>query len=184
MDCADWARLIARRLDGTLPTHQAEALDGHLFVCTRCRAELLLQRRILEALSEEPAPTLSPDFTRRVCEIAQGTAEREKRVAAWLDLIPGLAIVITAAVLLIAGGGVLRVLTAEIGTAARHMTAPAAWLAGAVGSVFGSISNVLHVRIPGAQLLPASLSNAVLATVLAGLTALWGFYETYGFLRD
>jgi anti-sigma factor RsiW len=86
--CRENVELIIQHVDGLLPPERVVELEAHLASCVVCRAELLLQKRIHDALTEEIHPRLSVDFTKLVTKKALETASPARRRPAWVGLAP------------------------------------------------------------------------------------------------
>ncbi len=86
--CSEYVELIMQHMDGLLTPARSAELEAHLSDCEVCRAELLLQTRIHDALTEEIHPRLSLDFTNLVTQKTLGTSRPVRRRSTWLTLVP------------------------------------------------------------------------------------------------
>jgi anti-sigma factor RsiW len=184
MRCGDYIEWIARKLEGTLPEPQACELDEHLTRCSRCRAEILLQKRLMATLAQEPASELPADFTELVVHRAREIALEETRVPVWPTMLAALALVAGVTAVALAGADQLRALGSLSGSISRPLSPALAWIADAMGRVFGRASDLPTVQIPPMAPLSGTLERALAATLLASVPLVWGFYQVYAFLRD
>lgn len=101
MKCSDYIAWIGQRLDGSLPRDRFAELEEHLAVCSRCRAEYRLQKKIIGALKEDAPSGLSPGFTQRVMARAMEVSKARKRAEKLEPLVPALVFAAAAIVLFI-----------------------------------------------------------------------------------
>lgn len=163
MDCSNYIEWIASKLDGSLDEAETRELNEHLSVCSRCCAELRLQTRLIEALAEEPPLELPADFTRRVSAKALELDNEPRRALCWDDLVPTLALVGTAVVLLVFRTWLLE----PLGMAFRALPE---WISLAVSGPLGEGT--------GAD------ASLFVATLLAALCATWAVREVYATLTE
>jgi anti-sigma factor RsiW len=178
MKCADFAQWIDRKLEGSLPGHELLELDDHLAGCRRCRDELMLQKGILEALTQEETQSgLSLDFTQRVSTRTQ-EIRREKVAPRWPAFVPVFAL--GAAILVVA------LIVADLAQIAP-------WKA--IGSTFSTTFNLLGDALSGllskapslpsgAQAEPSPTAIIILASIVSVIPMVWSFRRMYAFLRD
>ncbi|NWG13397.1 MAG: zf-HC2 domain-containing protein [Acidobacteria bacterium] len=163
LDCATYISRIARKLDAALSESEARELETHLRGCGRCRAELLLQVKLVKGLTQEPPSGLSPQFTLHVSQQALKLDLYPARPWGWADFPPAWAATAVAAVLLLLGAALWPPLAAVF-------LQPVSWLAEAISSLAGGGSG----RAP----------SLLLATLLAGLCAAWCAWEVCTALRE
>ena len=184
MHCSDFAEWIARKLDGTLPERQLDMLHEHLSGCSRCRAELFLQRQMHEALSEEVYSGLSVDFTEMVTGKVVEMARRERRARVWLDLAPVFALGAAAVVVFLVGADLVRVLPSPVHPMANVLFKPVVWALELVSGLLGGLADFSREHIGGLGRLSGPLANTLLVTILGSLPAIWGFHRIVAFLRE
>jgi len=184
MDCSRFAEWIAKRLEGTLPEGDARTLEDHLSVCGRCRAELMLQRKIHDALGEETHSGLSAEFTGRVSDKVAKIAEAERDAKKWVSLVPALALAAAAIALFLAGADLLRVLPSPSETLNSAVFKPIGWflesvasaLAGAFG--FSGESNGAPAWLSGA------FARTLFIALVGSLPGIWGLHKIFVFMRE
>ena len=66
MDCETTSELMREYLTGTLPEDQRKMLESHLSECSRCRIDLILERKISKALKPSANSPLPTDFAERI----------------------------------------------------------------------------------------------------------------------
>ena len=174
--------LIMRHLDGLLPPVQAAELETHLAGCAVCRAELLLQKRIRDALTEEIHPRLSVDFTRLVTQRTMETATPGRRRPVWLGLAPAFGLLAVTSLLFALPNGF------------RTMLARALWSTGSVlSSAASGVGQVFSGMLPHTGGTPGlSLSGLsgmtgplmlTLLLLLCVLPVVWSFRSVGEVLR-
>jgi anti-sigma factor RsiW len=162
-------------------------LEEHLSGCHRCRAELLLQNKILDALTEEMPYGLAADFTQRVSEKALDIRPRERKpllAQVWPQLVPAFAFAVGVAVLVFLGDDLVRVLSSVAGPATGPVAGPIASFVDAVTGLFSGAADFPQEYIPWLDRLSPALLNAIFATLLGSVPAVWGFHRVHAFLRD
>jgi anti-sigma factor RsiW len=181
MKCVDYVTWIAGKLDGSLSTEQSRELRAHPSRCARCRAELLLQRRLAESLAESPPGELSPDFTARVIREATATVRERVPVPVWPIAMAALA----------AAAGVASVIWADhLGSllqaipTARLISPALTWISSAVEGAVGIVGELPKVGMPTTVPALGSLEKLLVATVLGSVPLVWCFYQVYAFLRE
>jgi anti-sigma factor RsiW len=88
MKCSLCVELIAAKLTGTLPEDTDRELEKHLAGCSRCRAELQLQRKIHASLLEAAPSGLPDGFTQRIRYELKASDRAARRRLAWGSLVP------------------------------------------------------------------------------------------------
>jgi anti-sigma factor RsiW len=184
MKCSDYAVLISRRLDGTLADHEAKNLDAHLAQCNRCRAEVVLQKKLIHALKRELPGTLSEDFTRQVTERATRLSDENRRRRFRLaDL--RLAIPLAAAVaFLVVFGRDLASLTVPAMEALADATAgPLAAFGDRVAEAWPASWKVSDAGLPGSGFLAGIFANVYVGSAIACAVVVWAFSKAYSFVK-
>jgi hypothetical protein len=181
-DCARYASWMLDITEGTLSGDKKSELEQHLTGCARCRAELLLQKRITGALVEEVRPRLSIDFTQRVSRRALEIAELEGRAPLWPRLATALTLAVSACALVFIGAELSRKSSGVLWPFADTFST-------AIARVGDVLSGILLdvVRLPGRYLTgleglsdPLSLG---LILVVSVLPLMWCFQKVTGVLR-
>jgi anti-sigma factor RsiW len=176
--------LIARRLEGTLPEGDARTLEDHLSVCGRCRAELMLQTKIRDALGEETHSGLSAGFAERVSHSVAEMAEAERDAKKWVSLVPALALGTAAMALFLVGADLIRVLPSPSETLSSAVFKPIGWflesvasaLAGAFG--FSGESNGAPAWLSGA------FARTLFIALVGSLPGVWGLHKIFVFMKE
>lgn len=180
MHCSDFVKRIAHRLDGSLPEHEVSLLEKHLSECGRCRAELLLQKKIQEALEEEVHSGLSINFTQRVTERALEVAQAKTRFRRWPYLIPAFALTAVTGVLFFLGTDLSQMFFSAI----QPLAGAPAWVGNAMADALAGTGDLLAERASLLSRLPQPAVNSLLLTLLATLPAILGLYKVFAFLRE
>jgi anti-sigma factor RsiW len=174
MKCSDYIEWISQRLDGSLPRDRFAELEEHLTVCSRCRAEYRLQKKILGALKEDVVYDLSPDFTRRVAARTLEIFRARKRAEKLEPLVPALVLAAAAVVLFIFRSEVAVVLEPGMdalesvlgGPVSRLSSAFAGLMPGVASMPVESTSFVQRVSQP-VVIMGMTIALALAATVWA-----------------
>jgi anti-sigma factor RsiW len=178
--CGKYVELIMRHLDGLLPPQQSAELKTHLAGCAVCRAELLLQTRMRDALTEEIHPRLSIDFTSLVTRRAQETARPARRRSLWLGLVPAFGLMTVTVLLFTLQNGFRDALVRALGPSG-----------GALASAAGRVGRVFSQTLPHAGGAPGLDFSGVaeplmisLLLLLCVLPVVWCFRSVGEFLRQ
>jgi anti-sigma factor RsiW len=174
MKCSDYIEWIGQRLDGSLPRDRFAELEEHLTVCSRCRAEYTLQKKIVSALKEDPPSDLSADFTRRIMARTSEIAQARKRAERLEPLVPALVFAAAAIVLFIFRAEVAGVVGPGMDALAQVLGGPVSRLGGVFAALMpggadmsaGSTSFVQRVSQP-VIIMGTTAALAVAATVWA-----------------
>ena len=184
MDCSGFAEWIAQQLDGALPEREARLLEDHLSVCGRCRAELMLQRKVREALSEETHSGLSADFTQRVSERVAETAKAERDAKKWVDLVPALALGAAAAALLLVGADLVRVLPSPSETWNSAVFKPIAWFLESVVGVLAAAFGFSGESNGAPAWLSGALARTLFVALVGSLPGVWGLHKIFVYMKE
>lgn len=183
MECAEYIEWIARRLEGTLTERETRKLDGHLSECSRCRAEAVLQARILETLKKETPSGLSADFTVRVSERVRAVPRAGRFDLRWPALVPSFAAVVAAVLLFVfrndvaaVGEPVTEALAVAIGT-------PLAWFGDLLTGLFSGLQAASGQGSEGVMWSYSYLANSLSVVVAAGVAVIWAFSRVRAYLR-
>lgn len=76
LGCRDVTPLVADYLRGEVPDPERRRVAGHLNGCPSCRARVLFERRLAEALRELREESVSPALERRVRKITAIAKDR------------------------------------------------------------------------------------------------------------
>ena len=181
MNCVDYLELIARDLEGALSASESRELHSHLSHCSRCRAELLLQRTLTEALRDAPPAELSLDFTARVVREALATTPEKPPLPIWPIAIATLSVL--SAVASAVWGEQLRALLAA--APVRELFSPAlTWMAEVAGRTSSWTSNLPTLDMPTIVPSLGALERLLAASLLSSVPLIWCFYQVYAFLRE
>ncbi|MBN1826143.1 MAG: hypothetical protein JW958_07750 [Candidatus Eisenbacteria bacterium] len=181
--CALSIDRIARMLGGFLPETERTELENHLRDCSRCRAELALQRAIGDALAEKPAAVLPADFTERVMGRLEHFPTR-LRPRLRPVLLRGAAVAVLVAASLAPllsggrGGGVgLSGVVERVGSVFAVLAAPLEW------SLRGIASLAEPAMEAAARMIPLG-PIPLLALLLVGASGVWGLRAFHDYLRE
>lgn len=181
-ECTQYVGWISEMLEGTLAPSSARQLEEHLAGCRRCQAELVLQKRIVEALEEEIHPRLSIDFTQRVSLRAVEMAELSERSPLWPRVATVLTLAFAACAMILFRAEIFGVWSKAFGPAGSALSV-------AVGRVGGALSGIAvgAAREPGHFLSGlGDISQPVLLGLFLLLTIIpfvWGLQKVVGVLR-
>jgi anti-sigma factor RsiW len=142
MKCSDYVAWISQRLDGSLPRNRFAELEEHLSVCSRCRAEYRLQKKIIGALKEDVPSGLRPDFTRRVMARAMEVKQARKRAERFEPLVPALVFAAAAIVLFIFRSEVAGVVGPGMDTLGDFLGGPLSRLGSAFAGLLPGTTDV------------------------------------------
>jgi anti-sigma factor RsiW len=183
MNCHDGIGLVSRKLSGLISETERRELERHLAECSGCRAELRLQQRIHEALSE-PAPSALPaGFGERVSRLALAQAKRESRTRTLGYLLPVFANAVILVLVILYNGQIARALAPSFGAIGEASATGLAWIGNGIGEalrdmgVTGSVSG--GAASAAASLAVRTWGTALVAMALAG----WALSRAYAFLR-
>ncbi len=184
MKCSEFAELIAQKLDGSLCESEVPLLDRHLADCSRCRAELALQKRILDALSEEVHSGLSVDFTQGVTERLLGGAQTIRRFRRWPYLVPAAALAVVTFLFWLAGEDLVQPLSSVARPLVDAVSGLMVQAYSAANEVLAGIAIELNERASLLQELPQPAFNTLLVSLVALLSTVTGLYKVFAFLRN
>jgi len=173
MNCLSYIELIAAKLDGALSGPELRELDRHLAGCPRCRAELLLQKKIAGALAEDAPSPLPADFTRRVSKQVMASNRRRRLLSAVPVLIPALPLVTGILLTLVFRNAIARMLPPALESLTMRVAAPLASL----GASLAESIQTGHVAYRSMTLTVASASLGLVAV-------LWAFRRVRAFLAE
>lgn len=184
MDCSDYTEWIARKLEGSLQVSAERELDAHLSECSRCRADLLLQSRIQEALAQEMPSGLSAGFSERVSLKAQRLAAAEKRAERWANLIPVIAFSGLAVVLILLRGSLLQMFSPTVGSLGGALGAPVNAVGGAFLDLVARIAHLPAEHMSALEQVSRPLITTLSATLIGIIPAFWGLSRVVAFLSE
>lgn len=179
MSCDRWVRQISLMLSESLGERDTAELKRHLGECPACRAELILQTEIENALAMEAHSGLSADFAERVSAKARRLAVKSKSPRPWPVLVPPLATAAAAAALFFLGMNIASQNPSSFEQVAGALLQPLA-------SLFGVFSGLFDGAAKHAPALdPASGRIAGLAAALltGAIPAFWGLRRFLVYFR-
>ena len=183
MKCSDCIVSIGQRLDGSLPRDKFAELEEHLTVCRRCRAEYLLQKKIIGALKQDAPSGLSTHFTERVAARTLEIQKARKRAERLEPLVPGLVFAAAAIVLFIFRSEVAGVIGPGMDSMADVLGGPLSRLSSAFA---GLLPGTLNATAESSSLVqrvsqPVIMMGTTAALVLA--SAVWAMRKAASLLR-
>jgi anti-sigma factor RsiW len=184
MRCSQYAVWIARKLDGSLAARNIEELEEHLAHCSRCRAELHLQKKILGSLKQEMPSGLSSGFTQRVSARAVDIARSRRRNLRLPDLVPVLAVAAAAVLLLAFRTDLARVVPPLMTAFAESITGPLASVGDGVLRVLAALPAIPSEHTAFMDRMYKPLMTSMTAVAVACVAVLWAFSRVRAFLRD
>ena len=184
MRCVLYTQWISRMLDRSLPENELRELEEHLSCCSRCRAELLLQKKIRDALAGPLPPGLSADFTEQVTRKAAALAPRVRRPRRWPALVPAVALSAAAVALLSLSPVLARLVPWPAESLVGSLLAPVARVWHALFSLLPGPADLGLDRIPALPRSGDPLVATVVALLLAGVSVVWAFRYVFAFLRE
>jgi anti-sigma factor RsiW len=185
MKCSDFVVLIARKLDGTLPERETGQLEAHLSACSRCRAELVLQKKLIHSLKKEIPGRLSGDFTRRVTERAAELAGEERRRRFRLaDLLTAIPIAAVATLLIVFGKDLAVIMAPAMEVLADTTGGPLAALGNRVADALAASSAFSDTTLPVSGVLARVFANMYVGITIACAAVVWAFSKAYTFVRE
>ena len=184
MHCSDFAEWISQKLDGVLSEGNGRALEEHLSGCSRCRAELLLQQKICDALSEERHSGLSADFTQVVSEKVVEIAKAERDARRWVSLVPAFALGAVAVALLLVGADLLRVLPSPAQFLSGAVFKPIGWFLQSVGGSLAGAFGLSHESGGGPAWLSGAFARTLFVALVCSLPGIWGLHKIVVFIKE
>ncbi len=184
MNCPDYAEWIAHKLDGSLSERRTKELDVHLSVCGRCRAELLLQKKIHETLARELPSGLAPDFAEQVAEKVLRDSAAEKRAERWANLVPVFAFAAGAILLIAFRSDLARIIPGLMEPMASALASPVAWIGDAILGFLAHLTDLPAEQLSALEVLSRPLMITVTTTLLGVIPTIWAFYRISSFLRE
>lgn len=185
MKCSDCVVLIARKLDGSLTEGETEQLETHLSECSRCRAELVLQKKLIHSLKQEIPGRLPGDFTRRVTEqaadLARGESRRRFRLA---DLLPAIPVAACVVLLVVFGRDIAGIMAPAMEALADTIGGPASAFGERVAEALAESSAVSEASLPGSEVLSRVFANTYVGITMACAAVGWAFSKAYAFVRE
>jgi anti-sigma factor RsiW len=185
MKCREYAIWITRRLDGMLNDRESRELDAHLATCSRCRAEVLLQKRILESLKREMPRDLPDDFTQRVTRQAAALRSdlrgRKLRVR---DLVPAFAATAGLVLFLIFSKDIAALITPAMETFGRALGVPLTSFGETVLGFLERIPASAPQSPPYLEAVVRALANTYVGLLVACATVLWALSRALAFIRE
>jgi anti-sigma factor RsiW len=184
MRCSDSALWIARKLDGLLTEDEAAELQAHLRHCSRCRAELALQKKLIHSLKQESPGEVSPDFTRRVSRRAAdlGRLERRRRFRV-TGLLPAILPVAAAVVLILLSRDLMEVMTPAIDSLVITIAGPLAAVAEPLSNLLSNGAAGPSVDMPCPGWVSALIANVYFAVAVALAAVTWAFTKAYALMN-
>jgi anti-sigma factor RsiW len=184
MNCSDFVTWIARKVEGSLTPEQLTELDSHLSVCSQCRAELILQKKIAASLKQEPLATLPADFAERVSSLAFHTAKQDERSYRVRFLAPLVAATLIAVVTFLLRGEIAQVVPTGSQAATDALTPPLAWAGRWFLNLLAKLPVVASEEISGLEWIQGMLMNTVVMVGIALAVLLWAFRRALVFMRE
>jgi anti-sigma factor RsiW len=177
MKCSDYVKSIGQKLDGSLGEDRLVEIDRHLAACSRCRAELLLQKRIVESLMKEPLSGLSPDFTHRVSERVRRMSLSARYSWRWPALVPAFASAAAAALVFVFRTGIAAVIAAPMERVGAGVAGPVASLGQSISGVFAAAPGLASGNITIAESISPVPVTMLAAAGIACLAVIAAFYK-------
>ncbi len=185
MKCSDYVVLIAGKLDGTLTDHEKEQLETHLSQCARCRAELVLQKKLVHALKLDTPGTVSADFTRRVTgQAARLAGEERRRRFRLTGLLPAIPVAACVVLLVVFGRDLAGIMAPAMEVVADATGGPLAAFGDRIAEALGGLSAVSDATLPGSGVLSRIFANTYVGITIAGAAVVWAFSKAYTFVRE
>ncbi len=183
MNCTKYIEWIALKLEGSLPEPESEELDVHLQSCSRCRAELQLQRNLVAALREEPSFELSAGFTEQVVEMATALSLARRRLPVWVLFLPVAVLLAGAITLSVVWAEQLRVLLEAL-RLGGWVSSAGTWVAATTEKVLARVGDIPSLSVPAAMPELGVAEKLLLTSLLSSVPVIWCFYQVYAFLRE
>jgi anti-sigma factor RsiW len=183
MKCSDYIEWIGQRLDGSLPRDRFAELEEHLTVCSRCRAEYTLQKKIMGALKEGAPSGLPADFTQRVMARALEISRARKRAERLEPLVPALVFAAAAIVLFIFRTEVAGVVGPSMDVLSEVLGGPLSRLGSAFAGVVPATTDMSGDSTSFVQRVsqPVIILGTTAALVLA--SAVWAMRKAAALIR-
>ncbi|MFH1312223.1 MAG: zf-HC2 domain-containing protein [Candidatus Eisenbacteria bacterium] len=177
MKCSDFVGWIGRKLDGSLSEDQLLTLDRHLATCGRCRAELNLQRRIVESLEEEGSSGLSAGFTQRVSEHVRRKSPGERFAWRWPALVPAFASAAAAVLVFVFRTGIAAAVAPRMERFGATVATPLASVGQSVLDIFAAAPDLTGRSITITESVSPIPLTVLAAASIACLAVAVAFYK-------
>lgn len=184
MKCSDYVVWIAHRLDGSLTEREAEELEAHLVGCSRCRAEMALQKKLVHSLKQEIPVRLPGDFTRRVSQRAARLARQESRRFRLADLVRAVPVAAGLALLVIFSRDLAGIIAPAMESIAGAIGGPLAVFGESIAGPLSQSSAASGQGLPYAETLSRILANTYVGVTIACAAVAWAFSRAYAFVRQ
>jgi anti-sigma factor RsiW len=183
MRCSDYIEWIAEKIAGSLPEAKSRELEKHLAVCSRCRAELLLQSRIHASLLETAPSGLPDDFTQRIKQQVKVSDRRIRYRSALGSLAPVAALAAGIVLAFVFRLQIDRILPPALEGFANRIAAPLATLGDHVLVMLASLPAPAEdsTWVESAQPL---LTNTLVLSIGACIAVLWALTKVYTYLAE
>ena len=183
MNCSDYVVWISKKLEGSLSGDRLKELRRHLAGCSRCRAELVLQKRIHDSLLKEMPSGLSPDFAQQVSRQALAIAGRKHRILRLPDLVPVFAVAAGAILLLVLSSDLARALAPLMQSLGGMVETSSVALGETVLALLAKLPEVPADRANLVGRLFTPMMTLVMAGGVACIAVFWSFSRVRCFLR-
>jgi len=183
MKCSEYIEWIGQRLDGSLPRDRFAELEEHLTVCSRCRAEYTLQKKIMGALKEGDPSGLSADFTQRVMARTSEIARARKRAERLEPLVPALVFAAAAIVLFIFRSEVAGVVGPGMDVLGQVLGGPLSRLGSALAGVLPATADMSADSSSFVQRVSQPVIILGTTAALAVASAVWAMRKAAAFIR-
>ena len=177
MKCSGYISWMGRKLDGSLPEDQLIELDRHLATCSRCRAELLLQTRIVESLREDRPSGLTPYFTHRVLKQVSRSSRSEGRAWRWPALVPALVSAVCAVIIFVFRNDLAEIVAPPVERFSAGISNPVAAMGRSIYGVFASVPDLASTRVTVAESLSPIPVNLLIAAAVSCVAVVVAFYK-------
>jgi anti-sigma factor RsiW len=185
MKCSDYVAWISLKLDGTLSEGEVRDLETHLAECSRCRAELALQKKLIHSLKQEVPARLPASFTRQVTQRAKGLAGAERRRRLRLaDFLPALLPAAAAVLLIVFNRQISAAVSPSMEAIAESAGGPLVSAGDRIAAALSSLATASDGSPLGSESLASILSNTYVGLTIACAAITWAFTKAYTFLRE
>jgi len=184
VDCSECVAFISRKLEGTLTRPETRELNAHLSRCGRCRAELVLQQKMLHALKQELPGRLPADFSRRVTgQVARLEGKGRRRWFRLADLLPAVPAAAGAVLLVFFWRDMAGFIAPAMEGLADITGAPLSSLGNWLAEALKATASGSQASLPGSGLVARVFASVYVSAGVAGIAVIWAFSRAYRFVR-
>jgi hypothetical protein len=181
MSCERYVEWIAARLAGSLAEDRAKELEKHMAECSRCRAELLLQKRIQTSLVKAESSGLTAGFTERIVDEVRRRERRERRLTGFTNLLPAAALAAGVVLAFVFRFQIDRYVPPAVEGFVNRIAAPLTAFGDGVISLLGKLS-ATPLETGWSGWAPSVMTNTLVPSAVALAAVFWALLRVRSYL--